>query len=75
MAAADRGYSAGLDNFSISCGVMGQCDSSFDDWLGLWIGAVEQNSWPTRSPDLTPLDHVLGGMSRTCLHSTNTKKS
>jgi len=76
VAAADRGHSAGLDNFSISCGVMGQCDSSFYDQLaGLWIGPVEPNPWPTRSPDLTPLDHVFGGMSRTCLHSTNAKKS
>ena len=75
MAAAD-GHSAGLDTISISCSVMGKCYSSFDDlFAGLWIGPVEANPWPTRSHDLTPLDHVFGGMSRTSLHFTTTKMS
>jgi hypothetical protein len=53
VAAADGGHSAGLDTIAISCSVMGKCDSSLDDYLaGLWIGPVEPNLWPTRSPHL-----------------------
>jgi len=46
---------------------MGSDVTTFLDeiFLGRWVGRGGHTAWPPRSPDLTPLDILRGGLLRT----------